>query len=589
METIDIPVLIVGGAGCGLASAIFLSELGIESWLVERHPSTSPAPKAHYLNPRTMELFREVGLADEIYARGAPLENMGRVGFYTPLGGDGPLDRKQISIMDAFGGGSLEQRYATMTPCRASNYPQMRLEPFMYDHASRHSRAKLNYNHELIEFTQDADGVLATIKRRDDDSTYQVRAKYMIGADGGKKVAPDLDIGYIGIPRLADMMSAHFKADLSPYLDDDSVMIRWFNNPDLGSGTWGSGVIVGMGPNDWGRHSEEWLMHFAFAPDDPAQFDTSSLKQKIRDLLKLPDLEIEIMRTNNWQVQGVLAERFRDGRVFLAGDAAHRHPPTTGLGLNSAIQDAHNLAWKLAAVLKGQANEKLLESYEAERRAVTGRNVEWALLTFQNYVLWDAAIGLIPGAPPEVNKGVFQQLFSDSFIGEVRRARLKEAQSIHRIEFQAIQMEVGYWYESGAVVPDWTEFPSYNPLGDDFVSTAYPGFRAPHVWVQHEGRKISTLDLFGGENFVLIAAKDAGAWVEAACTAAQKLAIPLKAYRMGDTLSDINGDWASICDVADTGAILVRPDGHVGWRSQSASAHAQSDMVAALSAITGRA
>lgn len=587
MKQIDVPVLIIGGAGCGLASAIFLSELGIDAWLVERHPSTSPAPKAHYLNPRTMELFREVGLADAVYARGAPPENMRRVGFYTPLGGNGPLDRKTIAVIDAFGGGSLEERYAKLTPCRAANFPQLRLEPLMYDHAKRHTRAKLNYNHELVDFTQDADGVTATIKDRSDDSLYAVRAKYMIGADGGRKVGKDLGVEMQGIPRVADMMSAHFKADLSPYIDDDTPMIRWFNNPDECGGTWGSGVAVAMGPDHYDRHSEEWLMHFAFRPDDPEQFDTQSLTQKIRKLLKLRELELEIMRTNNWQVQGVLANKFRVGRIFLAGDAAHRHPPTTGLGLNSAVQDAHNLAWKLAAVLKGQAGEKLLDSYEAERRAVTGRNVEWALLTFQNYVLMDAAIGLFPGAPPEFNREAFRLLFSDTFIGRARRQRLEEVLSIHRIEFQAVHMEVGFVYESAVIVPDGTDEPDFNPLGDGFRAVARPGHRLPHVWLEKDGQKISTLDLLGGENFVLMAAREAD-WAAAAAAAADHLGIPLRSYRIGADLGDPEETWASTCELTDTGAILVRPDGHVGWRSKAASKQPQAELEAALATLTGR-
>jgi 2,4-dichlorophenol 6-monooxygenase len=588
LKHVDVSVLIVGGAGCGLASAIFLSELGVDVWLVERHPATSPAPKAHYLNPRTMELFREVGLADEIYARGAPLENMSRVGFYTPLGGNGPLDRKTLGVVDAFGGGSLRERYAKLTPCRATNYPQLRLEPFMHEKARRHSRAKLNYNHELISFIQDTGGVTATVKDRADESTYTVRAKYMIAADGGRKVGPALSIQMVGIPRLVDMMSAHFRADLSPYIDDDTPMIRWFNNPDLSGGTWGSGVVVAMGPENWDRHSEEWLMHFGFQPDDPAQFDTNGLKGKIRDLLKLPNLEIDILKTNNWQVQGVLAERFREGRIFLAGDAAHRHPPTTGLGLNSAIQDAHNLCWKLAAVLKGHAGEKLLDSYEAERRAVTGRNVDWALLSFQNHFVIDAAIGLIPGAPPELNQMAFQLLFSDTFIGRARRQRFEEALALHRIEFQAIHMEIGFAYDSGAIVPDGSDAPEFKPFGEDFRTVARPGHRVPHTWLDNDGEVISSLDLIGGENFVLLAGREGDTWITAATDAAKHLGVPLRTYKIGDKIVDIEGAWEELCEITHSGALLVRPDGHVGWRAKSASQFAENNLVEVLSTLTGR-
>lgn len=586
---VEVPVLIIGGAGGGLASAIFLSELGIDSWLVERHPSTSPAPKAHYINPRTMELFREVGLADAVYAVGAPLENMQRVGWYTSLGGDGPLDRKTIALMDAFGGGSLKESYESKTPCRATNYPQLRLEPLMHDHARRLPHAQLNYHHELIAFEQDDDGVLATIENRDDGSTYRVRAQYMIAADGGKKVGPDLGVEMDGPARLFDMMSAHFVADLSPWIDDDTPMIRWFNNPDQIGGTWGSGVIVAMGPERYDRHSKEWLVHFSFQPDDPQQFGEDTIVPRLQTLLKLPDLDMKVVRMNNWQVQGVLARSFRQGRIFLAGDAAHRHPPTTGLGLNSAIQDAHNLAWKLAAVIKGHAADSLLDTYESERRAVTGRNVEWALFSFQNHLAVDAAIGLIPGAPKEFNKEAYRLLFSDTPIGAARRTRLAEVVHTQRIEFQAQAIELGYSYASNAIVPDGTEAPEASPMGDDYVPVARPGHRFPHAWVEHDGERISTLDLVGRGAFTLFTASEGSGWRAAANELLPKLPIELGIHQIGPEgdLRDLDGDWNARYGIDADGAVLVRPDGHVAWRSRGADSDALGTLQRCFSQILG--
>lgn len=573
MDVIETPVLIVGGAGCGLASAIFLSELGIASYLIERHPSTSPAPKAHYINPRTMELFREVGLADAVYARGAPLENMRRVGWYTSLGGDGALDRKTIALMDSFGGGSLRATYESHSPCRATNFPQLRLEPFMYEHALRHSRATLNYHHELVDFSQNAGGVLATVLNRDDGTTYQVRARYMIAADGGRKVGPALDIPMDGIPRLFDMVTAHFAGDLSPYIDDDTPMIRWFNNPANCGGTWGSGVIVAMGPERWDRHSEEWLCHFSFMPDDPEQFDETSIVPRLRDLLGLPELEIKIIKMNNWQVQAVLARQFQIGRIFLAGDAAHRHPPTTGLGLNSAIQDAHNLAWKLALVLNGKADAHLLDSYEPERRGVTASNVEWAMFTFQNHIAIDAGIGLIPGAPPEFNREAFRLLFSDTRIGVARRARLAEIVRTQRAEFQAHDIEMGFVYTSDAVVPDGSPAPSPSALGDEYTPLARPGHRLPHAWLTRGGKKISTLDLAGRGRFVLLTGGRDGTWREAAKAAATQSGVEIDVISIGPAgdCDNPDGTWAALRGTGDDGAVLVRPDGHVGWRAPDAA------------------
>jgi 2,4-dichlorophenol 6-monooxygenase len=590
MQDIEVPVLIVGGAGCGLAAAIFLSQLGVESWLIERHAKTSPAPKAHYINPRVMELFREVGLADKIYAVGAPLENMRRVGWYTSLGGDGPLDRKTIALMDSFGGGSLQADYERCSPCRATNYPQLRLEPLMHDHASQLPYAKLNYHHELVGFEQDADGVTATVENREDGTKYHVRAKYMIGADGGKKVGPDLGVIMDGAERLIDMMSAHFKADLSQWIDDDTPMIRWFNNPDAIGGTWGSGVIVAMGPESYDRHSREWLVHFSFAPDDPAQFSPETIVPRLRELLKIPDLDLEVVRMNNWQVQGVLAREFKHGRVFLAGDAAHRHPPTTGLGLNSAIQDAHNLGWKLAAVLNGHAGAGLLESYEPERRSVTGHNVEWALFAFQNHLAIDAAIGLIPGAPMEMNQGAYHLLFSDTLIGRSRRQRLAEVVHTQRMEFQAQEIEMGYAYASDAIVPDGSGPPETDPMGGKYVQTARPGHRFPHFWLDKSGQKISTLDLYGNGKFGLFTSPSGAAWREAANAIAHSQQFPISIYSIGvgGDLTDLSEDWLKLCEIEAGGAVLVRPDGHVCWRSKSAQSAPTDILEDAISRILGR-
>src|SRR5271170_4337141 len=234
MKTIETPVFIVGGAGCGMSFAIFLARLGIESWLIERYPNTSPAPKAHYLNQRTMEIFREEGIAGKIYELSTPAENMARVGWFTSLGGDGELDRKTIHLMDAFGGNSLHEIYERDSPCRAANYPQLRLEPLLLEHLRGLPAAKLHFHHELQSLDQDAHGVTAVVLDRGIGETYCVRAKYMIAADGGRTVGPMLGIEMDGIERLFDMVTCHFSASLSHVIDDDSLMIRWFINPEKG-------------------------------------------------------------------------------------------------------------------------------------------------------------------------------------------------------------------------------------------------------------------------------------------------------------------------------------------------------------------
>ena len=344
--------------------------------------------------------------------------------------------------------------------------------------------------------------------------------------------------------------------------------------------------MVALGPRHYDRHSEEWLLHFAFQPDDPDQFDAESVVPRLKELLRLPDVEPRLIKMNNWKVQGVLARRFREGSIFLAGDAAHRHPPTTGLGLNSAIQDAHNLAWKLAAVLTGKAGEDLLSTYEAERRPVCANNVNWAMLTFQNHLVIDGGIGLMPGAPVEFNREAFRKLFSDTPEGEARRQRLKEVAATQRAEFQAHDIEIGFRYDVGAIVPDGTPVPFRGALGDVHTPAARPGHRVPHAWLERERTKFSTLDLVGRGRFVLIVNGEDSGWRSAAQKAAQLYGVPVDIVTVGSggDYQSADGRWDSVSGTEPGGAVLVRPDGHVAWRA----ARATDDPVGRVSEVLGK-
>ncbi|MEX0407477.1 FAD-dependent monooxygenase [Aquibium sp. LZ166] len=567
MTDIRVPVLIVGGGGCGLSSSIALSEHGTQSLLIERHATPGRLPKARYINQRTMEIFRQFDIADAVYAKSMPLKYISRIRWCTSLAGDGPLDRKTFHAIDSFGGGSL-RHYAEDSPCESTLYPQVRLEPLLRAEAERRNPGKLLYNHELVSISQDARAATCVVRDRDSGREFTVVADYVIAADGGRTIGPIVGSRLTGATELADMVTVYFKADLSEWWDDDHAMTTWFVNPDGGS--WSSGVLGKLGPTRFDRHSEEWMFHFSFRPDDPARFDETKLLPRMRELLKLPDLDPEIIGIGHWVVEGVIADRYRFGRVFLTGDAAHRHPPTTGLGLNSAIQDAHNLAWKLDLVLKGKASDGLLDTYETERRPVAERNVSWALLTFQNHPLTDAGIGLVRGNA-EVSRKNFAAFFADDDEGRSRRARLDQVIGVQRMEWQAHDLELGFHYEHGAVVRDETFAPPRDPMGGRYVPVTRPGHRLPHARIAKDGRELSTLDLAEKGNFVLITGCRAEAWRQAAIQIAGSEGIRLVTVRIGDEgdYRDPHRDWLSLRDIGEDGAILVRPDNHVAWRSRT--------------------
>ncbi|MGE3150693.1 MAG: FAD-dependent monooxygenase [Pseudorhodoplanes sp.] len=590
MTDIRVPVLIVGGGGCGLTSSIFLSAHGVESLLVERHESPGRMPKARYVNQRTMEIFRQFGLEEPINAVAMPLKYISRIRWCTSLAGDGPLDRKEFYSIDSFGGGPLTD-YAKHSPCSALLYPQVRMEPLLRAEAEKRAPCRVRYGHELVSITQDKNGVTGIVRNRSIGEEYRVHADYAIAADGGKTIGSIAGARLEGPTNLVHVVTAYFRADLSKWWDDDHAMTTWFVNPEGGS--WASGVLGKLGPTKFDRHSEEWMFHFNFRPDDPTRFDEAALIPRMRGLLKVPDLDVEILGIGHWTVEGVLADRYRFGRIFLAGDAAHRHTPTTGLGLNSAIQDAHNLAWKLAAVLRGQASDPLLDSYEAERRPVAARNVAWALLTFSNHAITDAGIGLVRGNA-EVSRDNMTAFFADTDDGRTRRARLNEIMRIHRTEFQAHDIELGYFYEHGGVVPDGTFAPERDPMGGKYIPTTRPGHRLPHAWLRSlDGRRLSTLDLIDPRAFVLLLGSDGAAWRAAAEQIRTVAGVPLSVVTIGNELDDtdyLDADqtWSYDREIASDGAILVRPDGHVGWRSLATKETPAEVLRQALEKILGR-
>jgi 2,4-dichlorophenol 6-monooxygenase len=566
MQTIEVPVLIIGGGGCGLSSSIFLSNQGVKHLLVERHDFTSMLPKAHYLNQRTLEIWRSHGIDDAIYEHGAPVDNYAHIRWVTSLGGDGPLDRIDFHEFDAFGGGVLKERYTRDSPSLPTNLPQLRLEPILKRLAEGRAPESIKFGHEVVSWEDGPDGVVVQIHDRAADAHYEVRARYVVAADGGKTVGPKLGVEMVGPTGMLDMVSTHFKADLSEYADDKS-MITWSINAE-GEGSWSSGALVKMGPT-WDRHSEEWVVHFTFRPDDPERFDEEAMAPRIRDLLHIPDLDLEVLKVSHWILDRIVADKFRAGNFFLAGDAAHRQPPTTGLGLNGAIHDAHNLCWKLAEVVNGRATDALLDSYEAERKPVGIDNADWALSAFQNFAVVDVAMGFMPGAPVEANKAAMEGFFADTRLGASRRARFAEVLNTQRVEFQAHEIELGYNYDSDAVVADDSEPIVRDPMGLKYQPTTRPGHRLPHAWIERDGQRISTHDLVGPGGFALIAGANGAQWITAALDLADELGVTIDAVTVGGDSGavDVDGQWAEDGEIGADGAVLVRPDQHVAWRT----------------------
>jgi 2,4-dichlorophenol 6-monooxygenase len=303
--------------------------------------------------------------------------------------------------------------------------------------------------------------------------------------------------------------------------------------------------------------------------------------------LKLPGLDIRVRKIGPWDVGGVVAKNYKFGRVFLAGDAAHRHPPVSALGLNTAFGDAHNLAWKLALVVEGKAPETLLQSYESERQPVGARVAEWALNGFRLRSLIDMAIGLAPGQK-EANREAFDRLFSDTPGGATARAVLAEAMQIQRVGPQAHDMDIGHAYEKGALVADGTPPPSRDPMAGIYHPSTRPGSRIPHVWLDSPDGRVSTHDLLRPGRFCLFC--DAAHWNLAASQVAKRQRIPIDVVTISGEggYRDNDGEWARKRQVEPGGAVLVRPDGHVAWRSFTSPANPMTALDEAVRTVLGR-
>lgn len=565
MKSYVTPVLIVGGGCCGLCASIFLSNHKVPSILIEKHPTQAPMPKARALSRRTMEILRQHGVADAVFAKSIPPVFLQKMRWATSLGGSGETDRRVLFEMRTV---HDVQTAMSLSPVTGTLYPQVRLEPLLREHAERPQVGELFFGIELVDLRQDADGVTAIARERASGETVEIRAQYVIAADAGKTINGLVGATVSGTPDLCELVTVYFKADLSEHIDDDGVMTVWLANADGDSASWGSGVLGKLGPTKFGRDSEEWMFHFNLDAKKN-RLDEATLVPQIRRLLKLPDLQLEVLGISQWTVKGTLADRYQFGRIFLAGDAAHRHTPTTGLGLNSAVQDAHSLAAKLAQVLAGDASPSLLETYESERRPVAKRNVDWALFTFSNHPLTDAAIGIVPGDPARSHANL-RALLSDSLDGRVRRRRFEDVMEMHRTEFQATDMDLGVRYELGSFVPDGSTAPEVDPTGRTYHPTARPGHRLPHAWLGQADAKRSSLDLVDPNSYTLFVSGDEEPWLTAAKSIrTERFGIEVVTLINGGAIADEGAAFRQLCELERGGALLVRPDQIVAWRARS--------------------
>ncbi|WP_298837339.1 FAD-dependent monooxygenase [uncultured Roseobacter sp.] len=577
MPDITTDVLIIGTGPAGSATAALLSTYGIENMVINRYRWLANTPRAHITNQRTMEVLRDLGreVEDEAYLFASEQEIMGENVFCESLAGE------EIGRMKSWGTHPLSKaEHLLSSPTFMNDLPQTFMEPLLFKTAcQRGTQARMST--EYLRHEQDADGVTTTCLDRLTGKEVTIRSKYLVGADGGNSlVAEHIDLPFEGQMGVGGSMNILFKADLSKFVAHRPSVLYWVVQPGADVGGIGMGLVRMVRP--W----NEWLIVWGYDISQPApDVDNAFAEKVVRDLVGDPDLEVDITSWSTWTVNNYYATHLQKDRVFCMGDAIHRHPPSNGLGSNTSIQDAFNLAWKLAAVLKGQAGPALLDTYSDERAPVAKQIVTRANQSIGEFGPIFEALGLTESNDPETMQKNLEGRCDPTPDAERQRAAIREAIAFKKYEFDAHGVEMNQRYSSDATVTDGQVEPDFRQDADlHYQPTTWPGARIPHAWVfDQKGTKHSTLDLAGGGAFTLFTGLGGEAWTEAAASVAQEMGITLNTHVIGprQAIVDHTGDWARAREVGDAGCIITRPDQHVCWRHDGLP----DDPVAALTRV----
>jgi 2-polyprenyl-6-methoxyphenol hydroxylase-like FAD-dependent oxidoreductase len=529
---IKVPVLIVGGSMVGMSTALLLGYHGVRSLVVEHHRGTAIHPRAASVTQRTMEIFRSVGIEQTVRTKSEAqfVQDAGVVGAETLAGGATAL------YIANFNDGIRD-----LSPTVRVFLSQNALEPTLKENAEKHG-AEMRFATECVSLAQDDGGVTAVIRHRDSGESQTVRAQYLIAADGAhSRIRQQLGIRMLGHGSFSKSVTIYFRANLRRFLEGKLWAVVYANHPQLRGffrfeKPFDSAFLVVNTTGDAARPNV----------DVSTGCDEACALRMVRTAIGLADIPVTIENVMHWRATADVAERFRDGRIFIAGDAAHVMPPTGGWGGNTGVQDAHNLAWKLALVLNGGAGEKLLSTYDEERRPIGELTVQQA---YTRYVL---------RTDPSLPQDAMQPPVND------------------------LNIELGYVYRSSAIVPEAADAPLHlNPR----ESHALPGTRAPHYWLRRDGEDISTLDLFG-RNFTFLLGAAGTEWRRHASHAASEARLPLDVQQVGDDgLQDPAGGFTAAYGIEPSGCVLVRPDGFVAWRARNregASATRLSDVLRSI-------
>lgn len=581
--TVETDVLVVGSGPAGGAAAALLGMYGVKHILVTKYGWLADTPRAHITNQRAMEVLRDLGLEERAVAQATPQHLMANNVFCESLAGE------ELGRLYSWGNHPARRAdYELASPVSICDLPQNFLEPILLEAAGQRGTV-IRFNTEFLDLVQDAGGVSATVKDRLSGETYEIRAKYLIGADGGRsRVAEVIGLPMQGQMGRAGSMNIIVQADLTKYVAHRPSVLYWVLQPGAQIGGIGAGLVRMVRP--W----NEWLFIWGYDIEQgERQLTNEEAISIVRNLVGDESLEVRVRSTSTWTVNEMYAAHYSSGRVFCMGDAVHRHPPTNGLGSNTSIQDAYNLCWKLKLVLENKASPALLDSYSAERQPVGKQIVTRANKSIGDFPPIFEAVGLLSSADPDQARRNIEARKAPTEEGKARRKKLYDAIAHKSYEFNCHGVEMNQRYASNAVVSDGTPQPAFTRDHELYYqATTWPGAHLPHVWVEHHGIRKSTLDLAGKGRFTLLTGIGGECWRAAAAVVEAAYGLPVDVVSIGPAgcdAQDIYADWYRQSEIDEDGCVLVRPDMYVAWRVKQAVAGASEVLVGVFGQLLGRA
>lgn len=571
-------VLIIGGGPTGMIAAIYLDLLGISSIVVERQFEISEHPKAHELSARSIEILCQLGFSiEELKEEASPHEDASRILFGHSL-------NQTFGEIDLLEGGNDEKyKIHLASPEPYLNLSQTSLERIIRKKLKTCKKSQLLIGHQWEEMQEQQGGVKSKVLNRLEETSFSINSQYIICADGaGSRSRNALGIQMQGRDRIDDFISVYFELNLRDFVKK-AAKLYWILNPKA------PGTFIA-------HHIERrWVYHFPiFSPYEKKEdFTKEILKERILIALGDNEISLEIKSVSFWRMACQIAESFRKGKAFLVGDAAHRFPPTGGLGMNSGIGDAQNLCWKLALVIQNKANENLLDTYEMERKPVIELNSQESLYNY--FKIWEVPQSL--GLNPKMMKWqailfntfpikLFPKKWKDTFLSKIQNNLskkildiLEKPQKLQKVQqavknqiehFDRIGLDLGYAYEEGAIISSSDKLPKQTV--SQYQASIEAGVRFPHFWICDEGKKMSSHKWLSPEQFTLLCNEEGFAWWAAN---EHKLSPPIsslvKAIDVTNSFDDLpeNSPAKTFYPIENTPLLLIRPDGQVAWKPKN--------------------